>query len=692
MTPEELNHNMQNAVRLHQQGQLAQAEQIYRQALESFPEHADILNLLGTLCSQDGRVNQGIAYIEHALALQPQHPHYLLNLGQAQVQAELLDEAMTNFRAVLKTQPNSALAHFNLANVLKQNKHLQAALQHYEHAIALMPDNANYYYNYGNALQAEGRYRSAIDAYEKALGINPNNALVHNNLGIVLKEWERFDEALIHYKKAVELKPDFVDAHQNLFQLYESQDLREQALQCIDALQTLDPDCVHLKLKRATVFPLIADSRQQIIDVMQTLSNTLDDLHDQNFDLKKTIKYDLSPPSVMVYYGEHDRVLRERFAELFDRVIKPLPLLPARERGAKPKIGFIVTRGHEGVFLKCMAGLIKQLPASLDVCVLCVVPNGKHILVKELPDAVLVELDPELETAAEQIHALELDILYYWEVGTDSLNYFLPFFKAARLQVGFWGWPVTSGIARMDYYLSSEHLETESAQQFYTEKLIKLPRLPVYYYRPPVPDDNADRKESGFSENDHLYLCAQNLRKVHPDMDEAFKQILLKDDKAVILFIHDKQPSVTQYLQRRLTQNMPDLARRLRFLERMPAEKYLALVKTVDVILDTFYYTGGANTNYDAFAAGTPVVTWPSDMHRGRYTCAAYQQMGYMDMVAASIDDYVCKAVAMASDKTLRHNASEAVFKGCEALLEDQQAVDDFVASVHAMLEQQQDS
>ncbi len=446
------------------------------------------MNLLGTLCSQDGRVNQGIAYIEHALALQPQHPHYLINLGQAQVQAELLDEAMTNFRAVLQTQPNSPLVHFNLANVLKQKNHLQAALQHYERAIALMPDNASYHYNYGNALQAAGRYRTAIDAYEAALRIDPNNAQAHNNLGVVLKEWDRFDDALAHYIKAVELKPDFADAYHNLFQLYESQDLREQALQCIDTLQALNPGCIHLILKRATVFPLIPESKEQIADMMQNLSATLDEVTGQIFDLKKTIKYDLTPPSIMAYYGEHDLELRERFAELFDHVIQPLPALPAREQGAKPKIGFIVTRGHEGVFLKCMAGLIRQLPDSLDVRVLCVAPNGKHILSKELPDAMFVELDPDLETAATQIHALELDILYYWEAGTDSLNYFLPFFKAARLQVGFWGWPVTSGIAEMDYYLSCKYLETQNAQAFYSEQLYMLPRLPVFYYRPPVPE------------------------------------------------------------------------------------------------------------------------------------------------------------------------------------------------------------
>ena len=677
---------MQCAVQLHQQGDLSAAENIYRAALKAFPQHADILNLLGTLCSQDGRASEGIGYLEQALKFQPQHPHYLLNLGQAQVQAGLLEQAQLNFKKILSMQENSPQAHFNLANVLKQTGQLAAALQHYEHALALMPGNASYHYNYGNALQAAGRYRTAIDAYEKALSINPNNAQAHNNLGIVLKEWDRYDEALVHYKKALELKPDFADAQHNLFQMYESQDLREQALQCMDALQALDPDCPHLKLKRATVFPLIPESRQQIIDVMHNLSSVLDELGEQTLDLQKIIKVDLSPPSIMAYYGEHDRDLRERFAALFSPVIKRLPALPAREKDAKPKIAFLVTRGHEGVFLKCMAGLIKQLPESLDVSVLCVAPNGKSILAKALPGAVFVELDPQLETAAAQIHQLDLDILYYWEVGTDSLNYFLPFFKPARLQVGFWGWPVTSGIAQMDYYLSCDHLESENAEQFYTEKLIKLPRLPVYYYRPRVPENEIDRKEFGFSTDDHLYLCAQNLRKVHPDMDAVFKQILHKDDRAKILFIHDKQPTVTQHLQQRLTSTMPEVSQRLHFLERMPAEKYLGLVKAVDVILDTFHYTGGANTNYDAFAAGTPVVTLPTDMHRGRYTYAAYQQMGYMDLVAGNLEEYVNKAVALAKDKMLRNKASEAVLKGCDQLLEDQAAVDVFVASVFKLL------
>jgi protein O-GlcNAc transferase len=140
-------------------------------------------------------------------------------------------------------------------------------------------------------------------------------------------------------------------------------------------------------------------------------------------------------------------------------------------------------------------------------------------------------------------------------------------------------------------------------------------------------------------------------------------------------------------LKTRLENKLGDSAARLHFMARMPAEDYLALVKTVDVMLDTFHYAGGANANYNAFAAGTPVVTLPTQFHRGRYTYAAYLQMDCLDCVAKDAADYVRIALALANDKTFAEAASQAVLNGCTELLEDQSAVDGFVASVFDLYE-----
>ena len=566
------------------------------------------------------------------------------------------------------------------------------ALKYFENAIALDQKKDTYFYNYANTLQAMGKFKLAIDQYKNTLAINPDNALAHNNLGIVLTEWDHFDEAKLHYKKAIELQPDFTDALHNLFQYYEANGETEQSSITLSQLGQTCPNNAHIELKQSQVFPLVTQSEKDIATCVKKLEDEIDKINPADLTLKEIVKYDLSFPSIAIYYGLDDVALRKKYAALFNSVIKPLPAHAKKPQGEKPNIAFIVTRGHEGVFIKCMAGLIKQLPATVNCTIVCSSVNGKLVLKKDLPDEHYLEIDKDIEEAAQQIYKQNFDILYYWEVGTDCTNYFLPYFKAARVQVGCWGWPSTSGIEAMDYFLSSESLESKDAENNYTEKLIKLARLPVYYYRPPVPEESLSKSHFGFQDEHHLYLCAQNLRKVQPQMDEVFIQILQQDEHAQVLFIDDKRENITQLLKDRLhskcavsggsKNSSTDLFQRIHFISRKPAQEYLALVKTVDVILDTFHYTGGANTNYDAFAAATPVVTLPSALHRGCYTYAAYQQIDYLECVAKDASDYVRIAVALANDAAFNARASQAVLTGCKDVLEDQLAVDLFVENV----------
>ena len=93
------------------------------------------------------------------------------------------------------------------------------------------------------------------------------------------------------------------------------------------------------------------------------------------------------------------------------------------------------------------------------------------------------------------------------------------------------------------------------------------------------------------------------------------------------------------------------------------------------MILDTLYYTGGANTTYDAFAMGTPVVTLPTSFHRGRYTRAAYEQIGVMDCIAQSQEDYIKKALAMGTDIEYRKDISGKIKEACGEVFEDRLAV-----------------
>jgi hypothetical protein len=89
------------------------------------------------------------------------------------------------------------------------------------------------------------------------------------------------------------------------------------------------------------------------------------------------------------------------------------------------------------------------------------------------------------DLAVEQLRAAAFDALYFWEVGTDATNYFLPFCRLAPLQVTGWGWPETSGAPELDCHVSSAALAPPGAERLFTEPLARLPRL--------APDDYITR-------------------------------------------------------------------------------------------------------------------------------------------------------------------------------------------------------
>ena len=180
-----------------------------------------------------------------------------------------------------------------------------------------------------------------------------------------------------------------------------------------------------------------------------------------------------------------------------------------------------------------------------------------------------------LDQAAEIISKHQFHLLLYWEVGTDSTNYFLPFFRPAIIQAATWGWPVTTGNRRVDEFVSAACLEPSDGQKHYTETLITLEGVPTFYQRPPVPKPLKTRQELGMKEKDHIYFCPQNLRKIHPDFDHALAGILRSDPEGQILLLADEQPTITELLKIRFRRTIPDVISRIFILSRMPREVYL---------------------------------------------------------------------------------------------------------------------
>src|SRR4029077_3651576 len=124
---------------------------------------------------------------------------------------------------------------------------------------------------------------------------------------------------------------------------------------------------------------------------------------------------------------------------------------------------------------------------QIEVTALCVEPcrDDETARVIRAHSERSVRLPADLERARSAIAALELDVLFYQDIGMETFTYFLAFSRLAPVQCTFFGHPDTTGIANMDYFVSSTLFEPADGPAHYSEELVALHGLgtTAYYYR-----------------------------------------------------------------------------------------------------------------------------------------------------------------------------------------------------------------
>jgi tetratricopeptide (TPR) repeat protein len=201
---------------LHQAGDLARAEAIYRQVLQAEPAHAGAWFLLGLACRGRGALGEAEAAYRQALRLRPDFLEARNNLGNVLAALGRLDEAAGCYRDVLRLRPDHVEAHNNLGAALRHLGDLAGAAASYREALRLRPDYADARNNLGDVLAVQGKPDEAIAAYREALRLRPDYAEAHNNLGVALRHQGRLDEAVASYREALRCRPGYPEVHYNL--------------------------------------------------------------------------------------------------------------------------------------------------------------------------------------------------------------------------------------------------------------------------------------------------------------------------------------------------------------------------------------------------------------------------------------------------------------------------------------------
>lgn len=205
----------QEAIALHEKGQLRKAAVIYERILSSNPRHSEALHLLGVVAYQLGNHALAIELISQSIDINPTLAGAHSNLGNVLKDVNRLDEALASYDTAIALKADYAGAHYNRGLALKRLKRLDEAIASYDRAIALRADYAEAYNNRGNALRDLNRLEEALDSYDRAIALRVDDSEAHNNRGLVLKDLMRLEEALLSHDRAIVLKQEFADAHLN---------------------------------------------------------------------------------------------------------------------------------------------------------------------------------------------------------------------------------------------------------------------------------------------------------------------------------------------------------------------------------------------------------------------------------------------------------------------------------------------
>ena len=241
---------LQEALSLHQQGRLREAEKLYARALKAAPNNFDALHLLGLIKAQSGqmgeahrlmssalRINptapdalvnfanvlhmlkrdaEALAHLDKALTLRPGDQEALLYRGNALGALDRPTEALACFDAVLARNPTHGDALLNRGTALARLGRYADALSDFDVILVRAPHNVEALYNRGTALLELERPEQALAAFDAALATAPQHVGAWTNRGRALQALNRHADAVTSFEKAIAIDKNFADAHSNM--------------------------------------------------------------------------------------------------------------------------------------------------------------------------------------------------------------------------------------------------------------------------------------------------------------------------------------------------------------------------------------------------------------------------------------------------------------------------------------------
>ena len=659
---------------MKEQGKSKEAELYFLEAIELNPKAAEAYSNLGIIFKDQGKYKEAERYIRYSIKLNPKFAEAYSNLGTILKDISKYKEAEISTRKAIKLNPNYAEAYNNLGIILKNQCELKEAEISTRRAIELNPNYAEAYCNLGSIMTDLRNLKEGEKLTRKAIKLRPDLSKAHSNLGSILRELGRSEQAEISTRKAIDLNPYCAETYSYLGSILKDRGDFEEARSCYKKCLELDQNDLSFNIQAKLFISHIPLTKLQIEQEREEINRQIS-LIGNNKNI--TFKNDRLPNSIdFIYYLAYHNYDNDKeiLVNIANNLSKKDGILNKsfdidqriKESQARKKIrlGICSSFLYSHSVTRCFLNIIEDLAKTGIEIILF---RGQSDKVDKTTDHIIslatetITLPDSLERSCQIVLNSSIDILLYLDIGMSVKTYFMCLSRLALVQVLHAGHPQTSGSQNMDYYITSNRKEIKDSDKFFSERIIRMTRLPVNYSLPKILNSTFKVSDLNISEDDFIIGLPHTLFKYHPDFDEILDKVLDEIPHARLLFFEGLKECNTKTLLSRWEKNSKSILKRTIICPRVKFDDYLTISKRFDIVLDTIYF-GMGNTFFQAMALGIPVVTLLPNQPRGGGVSAGYKQMGILNPpIAKSRKEYISICKKLAFDKSYRENISNQI-------------------------------
>ncbi|MFM0067589.1 tetratricopeptide repeat protein [Paraburkholderia aspalathi] len=691
---------LQSALDHHHKGELDDAQALYQAILEARPNHTDVQYNLGVLYVQRKQPVDALPYLEAALGGAPDNGQFWVAYINALIDAEQIPAAwlalemgqqrglkgpavnglitrMAHDGAMLPTiavAPDTVPSitvdsaeesvaapadgkraatdtrrpspqELNRFAALFKKGHMPQAIKLARELTERFPAHGQAWRSLGIALHRAGHYVEAIEPLRTALSLGSDDAEARNALADLLRLTGDHAAAEVESRTLLELNPYYSEGHRVLGLVLAARGRYREAIALCKRAVELTPEHGESHGTLGVVLLDLGASQEASPSFRRAL-----ELEPKNALTRSNLLFCLAhDPDVDTeqIYAEH-----RKFARIHEAPVRSTwpKHNNSRTPGRRLQVGIVsgdlFRHAVSSYLMPVMEPLAKDESLALHIYYNHVVEDdytqrfrshaGQWNMIAGMTD----------EQFAVKVRADKIDILIDL-TGHTGRNRLLTFArKPAPIQVSWIGYPATTGLDAMDYYLSDRFFTPfGDIEHQFSEKLVHLAAIGPFQPEKTAPPVNIlPAMHNGYI----TFGSFNRLNKLRADVIAVWAKLLreLPTSRMVLGSMtgdEGDETLINWFVQEGISRD------RLSFRSRSTLPVYLQQHFQVDICLDTFPYTG-STTVLNSLWMGVPTLTIAGETMASRAAAAWLSHTGLEDFVTADANEFVARGVALAAD------------------------------------------